>query len=423
MPNRAEQEALRAAIYSTPIIDNHAHPLLKREHLSKHALLTMTSEAHGDALPSTKTSLAHVRAVKQLSRILGCERTWGAVEKQLESKRGADWAAWTRTCLQGIECVLVDDGLDGMDSAESYQHFDAFTPGKSKRIVRIEPLVEELIRLHCSRMDQAKDAFIAVLLDFQGTIRAALRDTEVVGFKSVICYRTGLDIIAGEHSPDVVGIMTTTGPAFKAFARIHASIVAAGVQAFKRLEHPRLNGYYVHLLAACIRNSETEPKKPIQFHTGLGDNDIQLTKASPAHLQNFIKSYPSVPMVLLHAGYPYTRELGYLAAMYGNVYADIGEVFPMVSRAGQEHVVSQILELCPWEKIMWSTDGHWFPETYLLAVMQMREVFAAVVGDMLSQGDIDVEEGVRLVGGLLFSNANRLYNLRLTMNKSLSACS
>jgi len=420
MPNRAEQEALRAAIHSTPIIDNHAHPLLKREHLSKHALLTMTSEAHGDALLSTKTSLAHFRAVKQLSRILGCENTWDAVEKQLESKRGADWAAWTRTCLQGIECVLVDDGLDDLDSAETYWHFDKFTPSRSKEIVRIEPLVEKLIRSHCSRIEAAPTAFRSVLVDFQDTIHSALQNPEVAGFKSVICYRTGLDIPAAEHSPDVLGIMTTTGPAFKAFAPIHASIVAAGVQAFKRLEHPGLNEYFVHLLAACIRNTQIEPKKPIQFHTGLGDNDIQLTKASPAHLQDFIKSYPSVPMVLLHAGYPYTRELGYLAAMYSNVYADIGEVFPMVSRAGQEHVVSQILELCPWEKIMWSTDGHWFPETYLLAVMQMREVFAAVVGDMLSQGDVDVEEGVRLVEGVLFGNANRLYNLRLTMNKSIS---
>ncbi|KAG9252027.1 amidohydrolase-domain-containing protein [Emericellopsis atlantica] len=413
MPNRAEQEALRAAIHSTPIIDNHAHPLLKREHLSKHALLTMTSEAHGDALPSTKSSLAHVRAVKQLSGILGCERTWDAVEKQLESKRGADWANWTRTCLQGIECVLVDDGLDGMDSAESYRHFDALTPGKSKRIVRIEPLVEELIRHHCSRIDKADDAFAAVVVELRATILEALCDTEVVGFKSVICYRTGLDIPAPEDRPEMVGNVVSTSPAFKTFARIHAS----------RLEHPELNEYYVHLLAVCIRDSETETKKPIQFHTGLGDNDIQLTKASPAQLQNFIKTYPSVPMVLLHAGYPYTRELGYLAAMYGNVYADIGEVFPMVSRAGQEHVVRQILELCPWEKIMWSTDGHWFPETYFLAVVQMREVFAAVIGDMLSQGDVDQEEGVRLVEGVLFSNANRLYNLGLTMNKSTSACS
>jgi predicted TIM-barrel fold metal-dependent hydrolase len=60
------------------------------------------------------------------------------------------------------------------------------------------------------------------------------------------------------------------------------------------------------------------------------------------------------------------------------VYADIGEVFPFVSREGQEKVVREILELCPTEKILWSTDGHWFPETYLLAVLQVREALEVV---------------------------------------------
>jgi predicted TIM-barrel fold metal-dependent hydrolase len=95
-------------------------------------------------------------------------------------------------------------------------------------------------------------------------------------------------------------------------------------------------------------------------------------------LQDFIRAYPTIPIVLLHASYPFTREAGYLASVYANVYVDIGEVFPFVSRDGQEKVVRQILELCPWSKILWSTDGHWFPETYLLAVMQIREVLATV---------------------------------------------
>ncbi len=50
----------------------------------------------------------------------------------------------------------------------------------------------------------------------------------------------------------------------------------------------------------------------------------------------------------------------------------------MVSRDAQEAVVRRILELCPWSKIVWSTDGHWFPETYLLAVMQIRETLETV---------------------------------------------
>lgn len=90
------------------------------------------------------------------------------------------------------------------------------------------------------------------------------------------------------------------------------------------------------------------------------------------------RNYPSVPIVLLHASYPYTREAGYLASVYSNVYADIGEVFPQVSQGGQEAILRQVLELCPWSKILWSTDGHWLPETYLLAMVQGREALESV---------------------------------------------
>ena len=50
------------------------------------------------------------------------------------------------------------------------------------------------------------------------------------------------------------------------------------------------------------------------------------------------------------------REGGYLTAVYKNVYFDIGEVFPAVSRGGQEALIRQVLELAPTNKIMWSSE-------------------------------------------------------------------
>ncbi len=94
----------------------------------------------------------------------------------------------------------------------------------------------------------------------------------------------------------------------------------------------------------------------VQFHTGLGDADIMLTRSSPALLQPLIAANPRTTFVLLHAGYPYMREAGYLTAMYKNVYLDIGEVFPVVSRGGQEASIRQVLELAPTNKVMWSSE-------------------------------------------------------------------
>lgn len=55
----------------------------------------------------------------------------------------------------------------------------------------------------------------------------------------------------------------------------------------------------------------------------------------------------------------------------------------MLSQDGQKSVVKQLLELAPTNKLLWSTDGHWFPETYALANTQMREVLSEVSSSCL----------------------------------------
>lgn len=72
-------------------------------------------------------------------------------------------------------------------------------------------------------------------------------------------------------------------------------------------------------------------------------------------MQPVIEAYPNATFVLLHGSYPYSRDAGYLASMYKNVYVDFGEVFPVVSRHGQCSVVKQLLEMTPTNKIMWSS--------------------------------------------------------------------
>lgn len=399
-----DQVALLQAIRTTPIIDNHAHPLLKLPAQEKYSLLAIASEANGDAQEGSKSSLAHFRAVNQLAAALDCTANWGAVSEALQAKRAESYPAWVTQCLSGVETVLVDDGLDGQDDAELYSYFDSFTRSKCKRIVRIEQIVPGIIQNACSKTRDVGKAFQNVIQEFRQRIRGALSDPEVTGFKSIICYRTGLDIPA-ELDEEA---------ALQVFTSVHNEISGQRGR-FERLDHRGLNELFVHLLAQEIQAAEELSRKPVQFHTGLGDNDLDLTTASPAHLQPFIRSYDKVPFVLLHSGYPYVREMGYLAAMYANVYADIGEVFPFLSRDGQEGVVRQILELCPTSKILWSTDGHWFPETYLLAVEQMRGVFGSVLVDYVKKGDLTWGQSIQVVKDVLFNNSNFLYKLNLVL--------
>ncbi|KAL1865736.1 hypothetical protein Daus18300_007112 [Diaporthe australafricana] len=406
--SRAQLNEVVRAIRKCPIIDNHAHPLLKPEALAKHPLISITTEASGDAIHAAFTSLSHLRGVKQLAHVLDCAQTWEAVVAAIEQRRLEDYDDWISECLDGIETILVDDGLDAADDAYDYDWHNSFTRSGCKRIVRIETVAGRIIHKHAADFkegDNSEDLFDRAFEEFDVEVRNALEDPEVVGFKSVICYRTGLDI------PAVVDL-TVAKASFDELVTDYA-----GPAELARIQHPGLNDLLVHRTAALISEMPGRERKPLQFHTGLGDNDITLTKSSPAHLQDFIRTYPKVPIVLLHASYPFTRELGYLATVYANVYADIGEIFPFVSQDGQAVAVRQILELCPWSKIIWSTDGHWFPETYVLAILQIKEVLESVLCDYVRKGAMSWKAAIELARDILYKNSNKLYHLGLTFSE------
>ena len=358
------------ALPISPIIDHHAHNLLLPDKLTARPLLSITSPAESEALSYTTSTTSHARAVKQLSEILGCADTWDDVQATITKKRKEPDDAWARRCFEGIETVLIDDGLDGK-IVHPYDWHNRLTRSKCKRIVRIETVAETILKtqlLHqkgsAKSLLSAAQTFASWQESFASAIQNAIRDPEVVGFKSVICYRTGLAL------PGLPTVEATRDVLIPAMERILSTD-------FTHLADRDLSPFFIHATARLISQSKGH-RKPFQFHTGLGDNEITLSLASPSHLQSFIKQYPKVPIVLLHASYPFTKEAGYLASAYENVYLDIGEVFPLVSQEGQENVIRESLELCPSEKLFWSTDGHWFPETYLLAVIQVREAMKQV---------------------------------------------
>lgn len=97
------------------------------------------------------------------------------------------------------------------------------------------------------------------------------------------------------------------------------------------------------------------------------------------------------------------------------MYLDIGEVFPMVSQDGQENIVRESLELCPSEKLMWSTDGHWFPETYLLAVIQVRQALKTVLQNTVAKQSLTIPQAIRIVEDVFFHTSNKLYKLNLQL--------
>lgn len=418
------EEDLRAIIRTYPVIDNHAHNLLREEEADGNLEIpfeSITSEAQGHALQHVQSTLAHVRGIRQLAELYDCPPSLLDIKAARYDKCITDYDALIKDCLAGTHALLIDDGLP-QDHVYPVKWHDRHAP-TVRRIARIEVVAAELLEqlAHAAGLlipgvdtDWSIEKTEIFLQRFNTMFRTQIKllasDPLVCGFKSVVCYRSGLDVQLTSRNtfrPHQSLAGTTLLTAFHDFLK-----QAVGEHDY-RVAQKEVNDFLV--VAACDVLSklvETEGETlPIQFHTGLGDVDIDLVKSNPAYLQPLIEAFPYVDFVILHSSYPFTREAGYLAANFANAWLDIGEVFPMISRQGQESVLRQSLELTPASKILWSTDGHFFPETFYLANRQFREALENVLEEMVRAKDVAVTQAINIVVDILFWNSNALYKL------------
>ncbi|KAI0742634.1 amidohydrolase-domain-containing protein [Daedaleopsis nitida] len=396
---------LSRIIFSYPAIDNHAHAFLREEHRDAFPFEGLVSEAQGDGpLQDATHTLACFRATTQLAKLFALSPNvdWAAIK----AFRGrTPYERLCQMCMEptNIQCILLDDGLGGesADKLHEYKWHDRFTHSPTKRIVRVEVVAEEIMKrvmdTQIANNGVTPNTMFKAFADmFISALKEYAADPEVAGFKSIVCYRTGLDV------------SVTSDVSVLERATMTAILVYVAKRQLRLADKP-LNDFIVNTTMRIAG----ECGKPVQFHTGLGDNDITLALSSPAHLQPLIKAYPNTKIVLLHSSYPYTKEAGYLTAVYENVFLDFGEVFPFVSPDGQRQVLRQVLELAPTNKIMWSTDGHFWPESYYLGTLQARQALFEVLESSIRKWELTLPQAIGIVKRAFFENANRVYNLGL----------
>src|SRR5262249_17402302 len=154
------------------------------------------------------------------------------------------------------------------------------------------------------------------------------------------------------------------------------------------------------VLAALEANEGTGTPLPVQVHCGFGDSDLDLPRADPGHLKPVLQRFAETPFVLLHC-YPFVREAGWLAHVYGNVWFDLSLTIPHVARPAE--MLREALELAPLSKLLYASDPAPAPERSSLAAKWWREALAEVLPELL--GD-DAEEAAHLI---LRRNALGLY--------------
>ncbi|KAJ3340316.1 hypothetical protein HDU93_007157 [Gonapodya sp. JEL0774] len=372
-----------------------------KDYSNRDNLYASFSEAEGDARNDARYAVSYRRALKDLAIYLNCPSDQAAQKCIALAKEDEQKFARDMIKASGVSQLLFDEGLYGDFYPPSWHDF---VPKPHKRILRLERVAEDVL------LEMAKSG---VQGDYPGLfvasfLQAIEPNASVVGYKSVAAYRSGLE----------VDPTSTTNPevtqAIAGYIEVYISSLSVQI-ATGKAETPRVRvadkkfiDWIINLaIPNCIKH-----QLPLQFHTGHGDTDMDLRYGNPLHLQALAKAYPGLNIVMLHTSYPFCRESGWMAAMFPNCYADFGEIQPFGSREANVEALRELLHLAPANKILYSSDAHLFPETYLFGAMYFRDALAKVLGDMISNGDLDETEGIEFAELICWRNSAKLYQLK-----------
>jgi len=155
---------------------------------------------------------------------------------------------------------------------------------------------------------------------------------------------------------------------------------------------------------------------PVHIHSAVGPGDyFNLTESSIMNLENVLRDprYSSVTFVMLHGGYPYDRQAIWLAAAK-NVYLDTSQTEFLLYPSEFKNLLKLWLETFP-EKVTFGSDA--FPyndvmgaeESYWLGVQSSRTALATALAEMISMGEVNEVQALRMAHGYLHDNAVGLY--------------
>jgi hypothetical protein len=265
---------------------------------------------------------------------------------------------------------LVDTGIG--DGTAGIADMAELSGNRAREVVRLEQVAEQAAQ---APGDYAS-AFEEIL---------HRRAATAVGIKSILAYRGGFDGDLTEPS---------------------APQVAEAASRWRDRGGTRLQD---RVLLRFGLHQALRLGKPLQFHVGFGDRDCDLHKANPLLLLNFLRESGDSPIVLLHC-YPYEREAGYLAQAFNNVYLDGGlSVNHLGARAPA--FIARLLEMAPFGKILYSSDGYGPAELHFLGAALWRKGIHRVLSGFVADGEWSHGDAIRVVDMIAHGNAARIYRV------------
>jgi hypothetical protein len=368
-------------------VDNHCHGIRRDqtfEDVAGWRRAFTESTDPGMTREHVATTSFYRRLVRTLAGFLGCEPEEEAVFAARTGRDGREFAAALLRAAN-VDTLLLDTGFPPPGEVLPVPELGELGGCRAEPMLRLEVLMEDLLEKHDS-LAETEQALAVVLDDVRGQGYVAL--------KSIVAYRTGLDI--GEWP---------RGEAERSFREYRRDAEAGST----RLVHKPLLDTLLHAAFAQAARQEV----PVQFHVGYGDADTDLLLGNPLHLRRVLRrpDYRGMPVVLLHECYPYTRQGGYLAAVYGNVYLDLSYGIPLLGYGEMLSFTRQALGVAPTSKLMYSSDGIGVPELHWISAMDGRRAIGQALGEMTLNGELSLPEAEAAGERILRTNAKRLYKL------------
>jgi uncharacterized protein len=270
----------------------------------------------------------------------------------------------------GVSNWLVDTGF--AEGVADVAQLSDLSRGRAYEVVRVEQVAEQAAQ---TPGDYAS-AFEEIL---------HRRAATAVGTKSILAYRGGFEGDLTEPSPPQVAEAANRWRDDGGVRLLDRVLLRFGLHQALRLG------------------------KPLQLHVGFGDRDCDLHKANPLYLLDFLRQSGDTPIVLLHC-YPYEREAGYLAQAYNNVYLDGGLSINYLGARGPAFI-ARLLELAPFRKILYSSDGFGPAELHFLGATLWRNGIHRVLRGFIDNGEWSEADAIRVVDLIARDNAARIYRL------------
>uniref|UniRef100_A0A1S4DMM1 Protein fluG n=1 Tax=Nicotiana tabacum TaxID=4097 RepID=A0A1S4DMM1_TOBAC len=332
------------------------------------------------------------RSLKEIAQLYGSSLSLHAVQ---ESRQRFGLESSSAICFKAakISVLLIDDGIE-LDKKLDIKWHESFVPTVG-RILRVEHVAEKILEKGSNRTTWTLGSFMEIFTEELKSVA-----DKVLAFKSIVAYRSGLAI--------------NTEVTEKEAEEGLSDVLSAGNPI--RISNKSFIDYiFVHALKVAQSYD-----LPMQIHTGFGDKDLDLRLVNPLHLRNLLedKRFLKSRLVLLHASYPFSKEASYLASVYPQVYLDFGLAIPKLSFHGMISSVKELLELAPMNKVMFSTDGIAFAETFYLGAKKAREVVFSVLRDACVDGDLSIPEAIATAKDIFAENAKQFYKLDVSSKNS-----